>query len=170
MAGASVVACAGTRAAGRAGADLLPAGRGGRDMSNYAVVIVAWSGIDEAQPHRERIAHLERELRCGQPFRPTPFTVAWPCNDHEARGFACELVAVCHWNHFDPHGDEPDDLGPVLRRMRWEYPAEVTVMWKDENGETYEVLSGSDLLDIRPPGRGPERTLELLDSDAYQGP
>jgi hypothetical protein len=100
-------------------------------VSNWAVVIVTWSGIDkEAEPHDERWAAISEAYKKETDEELSDFTFF----DSLELGYACECVAIGGMNHFDPV-----PLIIALGKFKWEYREEVCVILKDEYMDRYQI-------------------------------
>jgi len=104
-------------------------------MSNWSVVMVCWSGLDDAasgsDDHESRVALVTTLLQKAGLRGPV---VAHGCPHEESVGSAVEWVLVFHCNHFSPE----KALFP-LSTIRWSKPEEVQVIWKDEEMDGYEI-------------------------------
>ena len=113
-------------------------------MSNWSSVILVWSSIDGlglnpqsrcAASHRERLDAIQAKLKKREWAYPGKWHYSPPCLDESSLGFTCEVVALAHWNHFDP-----SDIMPVLATFDWQYPEEVGVLWKTEDMIHYAAM------------------------------
>ena len=110
-------------------------------MSNWACVVVVWSGIEhsghDAQWHHRRLDEVNAALKAADDYHVAKrWVVAWPCSEDESLGPCCEFVAVTHWNHFWP----TDGLISALGSFDWRYRDQVGVLWKTEDHDTYQSM------------------------------
>jgi hypothetical protein len=116
-------------------------------MSNWASVIICFSGIDEAViPSLYEREHVKQAVddrleAIRKAFNADPYdggltsawVVAYPCPSPAAVGKACEVVAVTHCNHF-----RADYMQRVLAALEWDIRDEVTLLWKTEDDSEYQ--------------------------------
>lgn len=110
-------------------------------MSNYAKVMVCWSGIDDlAHPRLGQdggneeavVATINRLFSERHKEHNRGWTISYSCGD-KSLGNSCEVVAIADFNYF-----EPWKMDAILRSMKWSRPEEVEFFWKDEDMERYE--------------------------------
>lgn len=97
-------------------------------MSNWARVIVAWSGIDDAVRTKPEIE--ARVVKMAEAATMNLNAIVYPCPIGEDR--ACEAVATFSANHFIR-----EDLEECLAGMAREMPEDVEFFWKDESANVY---------------------------------
>ncbi len=113
-------------------------------MSNYARVIVCWSGTDSmGLPDEREIQRAEIDRRAQAilacqdiGMHPRLHATVHGCGASVERDFCCEVAIVFSFNHFSI-----DELVALLATMKWEAPEEVEVLWKDEHADGYEKRS-----------------------------
>jgi hypothetical protein len=103
-------------------------------VSNYARVILAWSGIDKAVELAGTGARVQTIIdRYNEEMgRSILLDIQESC----VRGFACEVTAVLDINHF-----APEEMLKILRGLAWEIPEEVAIIYKDEHMDSYAIIS-----------------------------
>lgn len=84
-------------------------------MSNWSVVSISFSGLEFVTPD----AILPAE---------GPWIVTPACEHPDAPGSAVEWWMTTHYNHFSI-----DEMREELRKIRWWYPCQVCIIWKNEH-------------------------------------
>jgi len=116
-------------------------------VSNWSVVILAWSSLESGEYGDDREWHVKRldeitkswhrrglspGLGGAEEWRTVP-----SCGQEGAPGSACQFVAVTHENHFNV-----DDLVAAVYEHSWEYPECVALMWRDEQMDGFSDAFG----------------------------
>ena len=112
-------------------------------MSNWANVLLCWSGIDHEVPNdKVRFVEVTKAFEKLTGRHAGNWTPLWSCSHDDSMpssGAACEFVAHVHDNHFNP-----ETLLAILAEFKWEYPQYVQVISKDENDKSYIIRTLSE--------------------------
>lgn len=105
-------------------------------MSDWASVIVCWSGLDDEIPDDasvdSRLKAIDSEYKKLVGFSLRGWVVSYSCGN-KSIGYTNEVTAIAHTNNFDQ-----EKLVEALRGLSWENPLNVEVFWKSEQMDRYE--------------------------------